>query len=236
MVDVPDEVPTSPETPIAISGAVSRSLAVQPIPVRTRLVDTIAVYSAATLRALKDAGAEGIIGYLGGNLTPDAIENALALDLGIVPVNYSHVEGWLPSADLGAADATNSVKRLFALGVPIAGLDDWCDVEGCGGDPTSYCSSWCSIVAGDGAGRVPGEYIGAGAMLTGRAHYLLPFRGYWHSCSRSIPEPDCGFKMFQVYPPNQTVALVGGGSVEVDWDFVGRDFQGRAPTWLKAKP
>lgn len=230
MTDVPEETPTSPETPVALSGGVSRSLVVTAIPVGTRLVDTVAAYSVAALRAYKDAGAEGIIGYLGGNLTPDAIENALGLDMGVVPVNFSHAEGWTPTADLGALDAQASVRRLFALGVPLKGLDDWCDVEGCGGDPTAYCAAWCANVTSDGAGRNPGEYVGAGALLSGHQHYLLPFKGYWHSCSRAIPEPDCGFKMFQLYPPNQNVV----GAAQVDWDFVARDFQGRAPTWLKA--
>lgn len=228
---VPEETPTSPETPAAISGGTARSLVVQPIPVRTRLVDTIGPLTVATLRAYKDEGAEGIIGYLGGNLTAEAIESALGYGMGIVPVNYSRREGWLPSAELGAADATNSVRRLSLLGVPLKGLDDWCDIEGCGGDPTAYCEAWCGIVAGDGAGRVPKEYVGAGALLSGHAHYLLPFKGYWHSCSRAIPEPDCGFQMFQLYPPDQPVA----GASTVDWDFVARDFLGRAPTWLKAQ-
>lgn len=230
MTDDTDEPTTSPETPIAISGGTARSLIVAPIPVRTLLVDTVGPLTMTALRAYKAAGAEGVIGYLGGNLTPEAIESALSLNLGVSPVNFAHKEGSLLSPELGTADAAASVRRLFALGVPLKGLVDWCDVEGCGNDPTPYARAWCATATADGAGRVPGEYVGAGTLIGGHAHYLLPFRAYWHSCSAAIPEPDCGFVQFQIYPPNQSVV----GAAPVDWNIAARDFHGRAPTWLKA--
>ena len=200
---------------------------VAPIPVRTWLVDTVAALTLQNLTDFKTDGCGGVIAYLGGNLTKQLIADAHSLDLGIVPVNYSHKEGWMPTAALGAQDAKQSADHMSALGIPMLGLDDWCDIEGCGGVPTAYCEAWCAALAADGAGRVPGEYVGAGSLLGGHAHYMLPFKGYWHSCSAAIPEPDCGFKMFQIYPPNQMLA-----GVEVDYDFVARDFRGRAPTWV----
>ena len=44
-------------------------LIVAPIPVGAKLVDTIANLTAAELAAFKAGGIEGVIAYLGGNLT-----------------------------------------------------------------------------------------------------------------------------------------------------------------------
>jgi hypothetical protein len=200
---------------------------VAPIPMAARLVDTDEPLTPTDLAAFKDAGIDGIVAYLGGNLSSELVANANALKMGIVPVNFSHAPGWLPSADLGTADAERSVRLLAGLGVPLQGLDDWCDIEGCGGEPTAYCTSWCQTVLGDGAGRVPNEYIGEGSQLTGHQSYLLPFLGYWKGGSAGIEEPDCGWKMVQLYPLDQTLA-----GKRVDYDFVQRDFKERAPTWL----
>ena len=79
----------------------------------------------------------------------------------------------------------------------------------------------------DGAGRVPGGYVGAGSLLSGHQWYELPFLGYWHSCSMAIPEPDCGFQLIQAYPPNQAY-----GGTTVDFNMALRDFRNRSPTWL----
>jgi hypothetical protein len=206
---------------------------VQAIPVGARLFDTIGALTVATLRAMKDAGGDGVIAYLRGNLVADAIENAFGLGMGIVPVNFSHAPGWVPSADLGTKDGELSVEALVALQIPMVGLSDWCDVEGCGVDPTAYARAWCAQVGGDGAGRVASSYEGAGALLTGVQWYELPFRGYWRSGSRAIPEPTCGFQLDQVYPLDQPLP---GAPILVDYDFARRDFFGRAPTWLRAKP
>jgi hypothetical protein len=203
-------------------------LVVQSIPVGARLFDTVAPLSLAELQALKAAGCEGLILYLGGNLTSATLADATGIGLGVAPVNFSRKEGWIPSATLGTSDAQASIANLSALHIPVRGLDDWCDIEGCGANPTSYCEAWCAEVLGDGAGRVAGEYIGAGALLAGHQHYLLPFEGYWHSCSSQIPEPDCGFKLFQLFPPDQKVS-----GIEIDFNFACRDFRGRAPTWVK---
>jgi hypothetical protein len=206
------------------------TIIIEAIPVGARLFDTVAALTPTVLRGLKDEGGDGVIAYLRGNATAEAIANAHGLDLGVVLVNFSHAVGWIPTAALGAQDAEESVDAITALGVPTSGLDDWCDVEGCGGDPTVYAAAWCSRVSADGAGRVPKSYEGAGALLTGPQWYQLPFKGYWRSGSRAIPEPTCGFQLDQVYPLDQSV----GGTL-VDFDFARRDFFGRAPTWLKAK-
>jgi hypothetical protein len=204
------------------------TLLVAPIPVSKRLVDTIATLDLAALSRMKNAGAEGIIAYLGGNLTRQLIADATGLGLGLVPVNFAHSQGWIPTAQLGKSDASASVQRLTMLGIPVAGLVDWIDIEGCGADPTDYINAAAQEIAGDGAGRLAGEYVGAGGLLTGAQLWALPkIVRYWHSCSSGIPEPQGGFSLVQLFPPNQ---LCGG--IQVDWDFAGRDFGGRAATWL----
>lgn len=205
------------------------SLIVQPIPVAARLVDTIARLTPTQLREMHDAGVDGVIAYLGRNLDTELLANAGALGMGVVPVNESRAPGWIPTADMGASDAAASAARMAALGVPMDGLDDWCDVEGCGGDPSAYCAEWCATLTHDGSGRVPKAYVGAGSLLTAERWYLMRFRGYWHSCSASIPEPKCGFQMVQLFPPNQPLA-----GTTVDYDVACRDYLSRAPTWARA--
>ena len=203
------------------------AMIVAPIPVSSRLADTIAVLTPSALADLQAHGIDGVIAYLGHNLTAALVDACAAAHMGLVPVNVSRGEGWIPTAALGTADARASVAALTALGVPVAGLDDWCDVEGCGADPTAYARAWCAELVVGGDGRRPKAYVGAGALLGGHAWYALPFVGYWHSCSAQIPEPDCGFQLDQIYPPNQMC-----GSVQIDYNFARRDFHGRAPTWL----
>lgn len=198
---------------------------VRPIPVGTKLVDTTTELTPPRLNSLRAQGVEGVIAYLGGNLTPALLSACEVACIGVVPVNFSREPGWPPSVQLGESDAQNSVRRLSALGVPTEGLYDWCDLEGAGGDPTGYLNAWAAIVA-DG-GRKAGLYVGAGGLLTGPELYALPgFTGYWRSLSRGIPEPQCGFMLSQLYP---TTTCAG---VEVDYDFACHDFEGRSATWL----
>jgi hypothetical protein len=210
-----------------ITGGVSRALAVKPIPIRANLVDTEETLTLDMIRGIKADGNHGIIAYLGGNLTPELIENCASENMGLVPVNFSRAAGWTPTANLGEIDAMASLRRLAMLGLPTVGLNDWCDLEGCSSDPTEYCKAWCGVELGSTTGIVPASYGGAEMMLTGRQWFLLPFRGYWHGDSRRVPEPDCGFQLIQLFPPNQHVA-----GAQVDYTIAQRDWEGRAPTWI----
>ena len=201
---------------------------VSAIPIGARLVDTTAGLTLAELKAMRAGGIEGLIAYLGGNLTPQLLEDALSADLGVCPVNFSRGELWMPTATLGKQDAAVSLTHLAALKCPVAGLVDWCDLEGSGGNPTSYLDAWSEELLGDGAQRVAGLYVGAGGLLTGVQLYALPgFTRYWRSLS-NVPEPDCGFVLNQLYP---TTAFNG---TPVDYDFAQLDYRGRAATWLVA--
>lgn len=199
---------------------------VAPIPVGARLVDSTGL-TPGICPALKAAGVDGLIGYLGGCLTPALVAAAMANRLGIVPVNYSHEEGWIPSAALGEADAVKSTRLLAALGIPMVGLVDWCDLEGAGADPTAYLNSWSEIVAEEA--RLAGLYVGAGGLLSGPQLYGLPrFTRYWRSLSMGIPEPQCGFCLDQLYPSTVCAGLL------VDYNFAQQDFEGRVATWVVA--
>jgi len=201
------------------------TLVVAPIPVGAKLIDTIAPLGLGQLVSMREAGVEGVIAYLGGNLTPTLLEDAQQAKVGVVPVNFSRAEQWQPSAQLGQADAARSVRLLQALGVPLEGLYDWCDLEGCGSDPTGYLHGYAPIILS--AGAKAGLYVGAGGLLSGTQLYALPgFTGYWRSQSRGIPEPQCGFVLSQLYPSVHCAGTL------VDYDYAQHDFQGRSATWL----
>ena len=198
---------------------------VSPIPVGTKLIDTVATLPLATLRAMGELGVRGVIAYLGGNLTPQLVGDCERAGFGVVPVNFSHAPGWIPSAQLGESDARNSTNHLSLLGIPTEGLYDWCDLEGAGGDPTTYLHAYSAIVADQG--RKAGLYVGAGGLLSGAQLYALPgFTGYWRSQSRGIPEPQCGFVLDQLYPSVKCAGTL------VDYDYAQQDFEGRSATWV----
>ena len=196
---------------------------VQPIPVGARLIDSTGLQPQhiASLTTV-----DGVIAYLGGNLTAELVAEAHAHGKGVVPVNFSRGEGWIPTADEGHGDAQRTLERLDALGMLLPGLDDWCDLEGAGADPTAYLNAWSTDVAGK---LVAGLYVGAGGLLTAAQLYALPhFTRYWHSLSRGIPEPLCGFVQAQLYP---TTSING---LPVDMNFAQQDFRGRSASWVVA--
>jgi hypothetical protein len=197
---------------------------VAPIPVGARLVDGVSI-APSDCAALKAAGNDGIFGYLGGNLTPALVEAALAVNLGVCPVNFSRGDPWTPSASLGAHDAQASTAALAALAVPTAGLVDWCDLEGVSSDPTDYLNAWSLVVATNG--RLAGLYVAAGSLLTGAQLGALPrFTRYWRSLS-NVPEPTPrGFCLVQLYPTSKSAG------VEVDFDFAQQDYGGGSATWI----
>jgi hypothetical protein len=206
------------------------TVVVQSIPSGSRLYDTIAPYTPTTLAALKSAGADGVIGYYGGNLTTDAVAAAHAIGLGVVGVSYSRAPGWTPTAVLGRLDAVATLAHLALLALPrsTAGLlmRDWADVEGVltGVDPTPYLDARAAaIVAG---GLLAGIYVGAAAGLAAAPLYALPqVTGYWRSGS-DVPTPACEWMLTQCRPLDQTRA-----GIDVDVDFAEHDLRGRSATW-----
>ncbi len=204
------------------------SAIVAAIPIGTRLIDTVSSLTPTQLTAFKAGGIDGVVAYLGGNLTQTFLGAALAAGLGVCPVNFSRADPWIPTASLGTQDAAASASRLDALGVPVEGLVDWCDLEGCGADPTAYLHAWAAQLLSDKKGRLAGLYAGAGGLLSAAQLFALPgFTRYWRSLS-NVPEPQCGFVLNQLYP---TTTFQGVG---IDYDFAQQDYAGRSATWLKA--
>jgi hypothetical protein len=203
------------------------TVVVQPVPPGSKLFDTIAALTPTRLRAFQEAGADGIVAYLGLNLTADVVANAHSLGMGVAPVSPSRPNAWIPTADLGEEDADEVLEQLAALALPIGGLVDWADVEGCGADPTAYVNTRSAKLVG--ASLFAGMYVGAGALLSAPALYALPqVTHYWRSCS-DVPMPACQWVLQQCRPGN----LSAGGTL-VDIDFAEQDLRGRAASWWVA--
>jgi hypothetical protein len=67
--------------------------------------------------------------------------------------------------------------------------------------------------------------VGAGQVLTGSELYSLPsVHLYWRGGSLGIPEPNCGFAIWQIPPLEQMVA-----NTNVDVSVTGADLRGRRP-------
>jgi len=168
---------------------------------------------------------------------PDDLSSAEALDilnsgLALMPVQHVRNSGWIPSAELGAADGVHAAYHAFVIGFPPA-VNVWCDLEGVSQDTPaelviSYCNSWYDAVVV--AGYVPGLYVGADAILNGEdLRFRLKFANYWKSLS-DVPEIiGRGYQMVQ--GAEQTV---NGISIEEDRTQV--DSLGDRVLWLAPSP
>jgi hypothetical protein len=164
---------------------------------------------------------------------PDDLSSAEALDilnsgLALMPVQHVRDSGWIPSAQLGGSDGVHAVYHAFIIGFP-PGVNVWCDLEGVSQDTPaqlviSYCNSWYDAVAA--AGYVPGLYVGADAILDGRAlRFRLKFTHYWKSLS-NVPEiVGRGYQMLQ--SAEQTV-----DGISIDQDRTQIDLLGDKVLWL----
>ncbi|MGO8992371.1 MAG: glycoside hydrolase domain-containing protein [Polyangiaceae bacterium] len=202
---------------------------IAPCSVGARGFDTATALDAATVAALKSAGFDFAVRYLGG---VDVAEATLILNagLGLQLVTYSAAPGWTPSAALGTLEGQTDVTQLRALGAPT-GLTVWIDLEGAAGDAASV-TDWVNARSGVlvSAGFVAGLYVGNASVLDAAALYALPnVSRYWRAFNAGIPEPACGFCQMQLYPPSQVVQ-----GVDVDLDVVQEDYEGRLPTLLVA--
>jgi hypothetical protein len=200
------------------------------VPVGSKGFDTVTVLTAGSAAALKAAGANFVVRYLGG-ITPSELSEIVSTGLGCQLVTYSRAPGWLPTAAMGTSDGTNDVAQLQALGVPGGALL-WIDLEGSGGDAADT-AAWVTARAAEivAAGYIAGLYVGSGCVLNGTQLYdLVDITRYWRAFNSGLPEPlPCGYCQFQLYPPNQPVA-----GVEIDYDYSAFDYEGRAPTMLTA--
>jgi Domain of unknown function (DUF1906) len=199
------------------------------VPHGARGADMVQTLTDSTAAALKAAGFDFVVRYLGG-LSPAELAIILAAGLGVELVTYSRAPGWAPSLDMGLADGRTDRGHLDALGIP-PGMVVWIDLEGARGT-SAEVSDWVTARASTltNVGFVAGVYAGAGCVLNAAELYSLKgVTRYWRAFNQGIPEPACGFCQFQTFPPNQTRA-----GVLVDVDFVQSDYHGRFPTMLVA--
>jgi len=201
---------------------------VVPIPVGSMGFDTDTQLTADTAAKLAAAGASFVVRYL-GSITSTELVAIQAAGLGVSLVTFARPPGWMPSAAMGAEDGANDVARLHTLGVP-PGMVIWIDLEGSGGsapDTEAWVNARSAALVA--AGYLAGLYVGDGCVLGGAELYSLPhITRYWRGFNAGIPTPECGFCQMQLFPPDQVV-----DGVQVDIDFVQKDYNGRLPTMLK---
>ena len=179
-------------------------------------------------QALKDAGIDGVISYLGPT-TKQMVENVISVGL-----------GWMPCTYADKFDGNVAIIELAKLGIPI-GCTCWLDIEG----PSiiepnmnfavllKYADTWSNQLIG--ANYTTGGYFGSPQPLTSKEmFYDISFTHYWKGQSRvedrfnNLAEPDCGWCMTQMW---DSVDWMNTG-VWSDINIIGRDFHKRLPNWV----
>lgn len=128
------------------------------------------------------------------------------------------------SAAVGHTKAANLLALANGLGAPKT-LHLMVDFEAQQGDAEGYATAITGAVAA--GGFTPLVYGGAGEGLTGHQVYELPNAHlYWRGGLLGIPEPDCGFAIWQVTPLSHPFTAV---SSPVDVSMIGADGRGRSP-------
>jgi hypothetical protein len=204
-------------------------LSVTPAFVGARVVDSLPFSqggTAAQARALREHGADGLVGYLGA-ITTERVGFVTAAGLGFMPVTFG-----------GAFDGDAAVRACRVLGYPAGGTV-WLDVEGKSafdtpaGELIAKINAWANAVGG--AGYMPGLYVGVPQPLTSAELWQLRVQRYWRGQgsvrdrNNMLAEPaGCGWCMTQMFPS------MPWGGVLVDANIVGQDYKGRVPSWAVA--
>jgi len=164
------------------------------------------------------------------DLTEAEATGILNAGLALMPVQHVRKAGWLPTQALGQQDGQDAARNAQAVGFP-AGVNVWCDLEGVSGsvqpqDVMDYCTAWYDAV--NGAGFIPGLYVGAAQPLSGDELFHLPFQHYWRSASRV---PDVSVRSYQVFQLSPSIKING---IDVDVDVTRNDNEAGAAQWLRA--
>jgi hypothetical protein len=193
-------------------------------PLFTKVVDRLAPISHEFASALKAAGYDAVGRYL-ENLAPYERDGLFSAGLGILPLSEAPGPSAPFSDALGRSRAMGLLQKTDLLGIP-PGVHLMIDLEGQHGsltDLTAYDVAISSELARPG--YIPLAYVGAGQLLNSEELFALPdVHLYWRGGSRGIPEPSCGFAMWQIPPLEATVSLQ-----IVDVSVTGADFRGRQP-------
>ena len=163
----------------------------------------------------------------------DAEANVI-LDAGLALMVVQHVapENWSPSQALGTKNAKNAAKHAHQIGFPD-GVNVWLDLEGAKTSTPhetmiAYCNAWFAEV--EGAGFVPGVYVGARAILTGNElFWRLTTKHYWKSGSRVPDIPHRGYQLIQTIIRNDKI-----DGVAIDRNLTKNDNFGDSVLWLSA--
>jgi len=190
-------------------------------PLFTKMVDCFGVLTLADYQALKGLGFGAAGRYLE---TLKAAERDDAFSAGVPLLLLSDAPIGTLSATVGHSKAASLLALASALGAP-KGLSLMTDFEAQSGDGLGYDAALTGDLAQ--GGFVPLGYGGAGEQGTGHQLFELPnVHLYWRGGSLGIPEPDCGFGIWQIPPLDQTLAGVG---TRVDVSMIGADTRGRSP-------
>lgn len=204
-------------------------LTTKPANVGSRGVDSLPFSGGGTTaqaQALKAAGVEFFVGYLGA-MNPARLAAVFAAGLAFMPVTFAG------EYEDGAAD---EVAQLKALGIP-AGASVWLDLEGMKAfksDPAQLIAkinAWADTIAA--GGWMPCLYVGVPQPLTSAELYALRVVRYWRGQgsirdrNNALAEPaGCGWCMTQMFPS------VTWGGVLVDANIIGQDYKARVPAWV----
>lgn len=193
-----------------------------PVPVGSRLTDSLQTIDAVRAQALKRSGIDGCVRYL-GSVSPSEVGAIVQAGLGFMPVTFAN-----------HTDGKQAVAQCRALNLP-KGVSVWLDVEGQAvwqARPEALITTIDEWAADVTAGEyMPCIYIGAPQPLTSNELWKLKVVRYWKGQGRTIDrtgalaEPNCGWCMTQMFPSRSW------GGVYVDVNVVGQDYRRRVPTW-----
>ena len=113
------------------------------------------------------------------------------------------------------------------------GVNVWLDLEGAKTSTPhetmiAHCNAWFAEV--EGAGFVPGVYVGARAILTGNElFWRLTTKHYWKSGSRVPDIPHRGYQLIQTIIRNDKI-----DGVAIDRNLTKSDNFGGSVLWLSA--
>jgi hypothetical protein len=190
-------------------------------PIFAKGFDCYELADLATAKAFRADGYEYVGAYL-EVLTVAARDVYFAAGLGIWLLSTAIVSGL--SASVGDAKGAMLRNKAMALGVPPK-VHVTTDLEDAHGDPVSAVMPFVDHVGGVlvHGGYQSALYLGAGCGLSGHQAFSVPSVNlYVRAGSSGIPEPDCGFAMWQTPPLDQ----VAHGH-RYDCSIAGRDGFGR---------
>ena len=192
-------------------------------PLFSRVIDTLSPISPFAASALKSIGVAAVGRYL-ENLSTSERDGLFQAGLAILPLSKAPASPL--NATFGASHAEFLLQKAMALEVPL-GVHVMVDFESQSGshdDVTAYDEALTTALAAPG--YIPFAYIGQPEPLSASELFQLPdVHLYWRGGSSNIPEPSCGFAMWQIPPLDQT--LVAG--LRVDMNITGADLRGRQP-------